>query len=255
MPPGETTLRFTGNSSEDVTFVSPKNSLTINTSGNGNVVQIGAQAADFAPSMITLNGSSSDTFTLTAAAALPAASAVTLNAATLNLNGNSTTISGLTGNGNVTNTAGGNTTLTVNGSDTFSGSVQSVTIMENTTGYIDQPYTQTLPANGTQPSTFSVNAALLPSGLTLDGATGIISGTPTVLGASQFTVTVTDANGNSTSLACTIDVIKTTPVLTVVDASGIYTGLPFTATVAVDGATSLQNVTPTIAYYDAGGIS
>ena len=54
------------------------------------------------------------------------------------------------------------------------------------------PYTQTLTAaGGIPPYTFSVTAGALPAGLTLSPA-GVISGTPTAVGASSFTATVTD---------------------------------------------------------------
>ncbi len=59
---------------------------------------------------------------------------------------------------------------------------------------LGQPYTQTLNATGgVTPYVYSVTAGTLPAGLTLDPATGTISGTPTAPGASSFTVTVTDA--------------------------------------------------------------
>jgi hypothetical protein len=53
-------------------------------------------------------------------------------------------------------------------------------------------YTQTLVATGgLKPYTYSLTAGSLPPGLTLS-STGTISGTPTAVGASSFTVTVTD---------------------------------------------------------------
>src|SRR6202041_1623648 len=54
------------------------------------------------------------------------------------------------------------------------------------------PYTQTLVATGgLKPYTYSLTAGALPAGLSLSSA-GTISGTPTAVGASSFTVTVTD---------------------------------------------------------------
>jgi hypothetical protein len=55
------------------------------------------------------------------------------------------------------------------------------------------PYTQTLhAAGGVGPYTYAVTAGSLPPGITLS-STGVISGTPTAVGASSFTVTATDS--------------------------------------------------------------
>src|SRR5690606_16282714 len=56
-------------------------------------------------------------------------------------------------------------------------------------------YAEILAASGgTAPYTWSVTGSL-PGGLSLDGATGLISGTPTAVGSFSFTVEVTDQNG------------------------------------------------------------
>jgi hypothetical protein len=55
-------------------------------------------------------------------------------------------------------------------------------------------YTATvLVTGGTSPYAFTISAGTLPPGLSLDGAAGVISGTPTTVGTYTFTVTVTDA--------------------------------------------------------------
>jgi len=58
------------------------------------------------------------------------------------------------------------------------------------------PYSQTLgAAGGTAPYTYAVTSGTLPSGLTLNADTGVLSGTPDVAGAYSFTVQATDAIG------------------------------------------------------------
>jgi hypothetical protein len=56
-------------------------------------------------------------------------------------------------------------------------------------------YSQTLTATGGKiPYAWSISSGSLPSGLTLNSSTGVISGKPTTKGKSCFTVKVIDAN-------------------------------------------------------------
>jgi uncharacterized protein YjbI with pentapeptide repeats len=61
-------------------------------------------------------------------------------------------------------------------------------------GLVGQPYTATLTATGgTLPLAWTISVGSLPLGLSLNPLTGVISGTPTAVGAVSFTVRVTDA--------------------------------------------------------------
>ncbi len=65
-------------------------------------------------------------------------------------------------------------------------------------GAVGTAYSNPMTANGGTPGyTWSITAGTLPAGLTLAATTGIISGTPTATGTSNFTATVTD-NGSPT---------------------------------------------------------
>ena len=62
---------------------------------------------------------------------------------------------------------------------------------------VSTAYSFQVTASGTAPITFSITAGTLPTGLTLDPATGIISGTPTTLGSYSYTVTATNTAGTA----------------------------------------------------------
>jgi hypothetical protein len=61
-------------------------------------------------------------------------------------------------------------------------------------------------SGGSAPYTFSVTSGALPIGLVLNGATGEISGSPTVAATSNFTITAFDANGCFGSRAYTVTI-------------------------------------------------
>lgn len=77
-------------------------------------------------------------------------------------------------------------------------------------GVTGTAYSETISGQGgTAPYTFAVTAGALPDSLSLAGATGIISGTPTVAGTFNFTIEVTDADAQTGSQAFEITI--TTP--------------------------------------------
>jgi uncharacterized protein with beta-barrel porin domain/carbon monoxide dehydrogenase subunit G len=72
-------------------------------------------------------------------------------------------------------------------------SVAPATLGAGTSG---SAYSATLSATGgSAPYTYAITSGSLPTGLSLNTSTGVISGTPTTDGTSNLTVTVTDANG------------------------------------------------------------
>jgi len=73
---------------------------------------------------------------------------------------------------------------------------------------------QFLASGGVTPYTFDITAGALPSGLSLDATSGVVTGTPTEGGNFDFTVTVTDSTEpepQTASVECSI-LITTLPL-------------------------------------------
>ncbi|MDT9646913.1 Ig domain-containing protein, partial [Pseudomonas sp. JV245A] len=69
------------------------------------------------------------------------------------------------------------------------------------------PYSATLSATGgTVPYSYSITSGSLPTGLSLNTASGLISGTPITSGSSNLVITATDANGATGSQAYSITI-------------------------------------------------
>jgi hypothetical protein len=91
-----------------------------------------------------------------------------------------------------------------------------------------KPYSATLAATGgVTPYTWSVSSGSLPPGLSLDSATGVISGTPDVAGTYSFKVTVTDSESPAmTATSGTLSISVSGPVITAIPPdSGPFFGL------------------------------
>jgi len=79
-----------------------------------------------------------------------------------------------------------------------SSSTFAVATTEANFGVVDSPYTSTLVATGgTAPLTWTEIGTVLPANLTLDSATGGVSGTPITVGNFTATFTVTDSTGKT----------------------------------------------------------
>ena len=77
-------------------------------------------------------------------------------------------------------------------------------------GKVGEAYSQTLSATGTTPITWGIDSGNLPAGLTLDEATGEISGTPTTAGTASFTVKAENSAGSDTK-ELSITITKAAP--------------------------------------------
>ncbi len=119
---------------------------------------------------------------------------------------------------------------------TFPGSLPRVDVGE--------AYDETLTrAGGTGPFTFSVSAGSLPPGLTLDPATGRLSGTPTDGGSYSFTVRVVDALGESDTKAASLVVRAAPAVALTVSEDAVRFGEAVTLSAVVDPADATGTIT------------
>jgi len=111
--------------------------------------------------------------------------------------------------------------------------VSPASLSNATAGAAYGPVTLTQ-AGGVGTVTYAVTAGALPTGITLTTA-GVLSGTPTVTGTFDFTVTATDANGCTGTRAYTL--IVECPVITVTPATlpGGTTGIAYSQSVGSTG--------------------
>ncbi|HJQ25953.1 MAG TPA: putative Ig domain-containing protein [Blastocatellia bacterium] len=100
--------------------------------------------------------------------------------------------------------------------------------------------TQLFYTGGRAPVTWALNSGTLPAGLTLNPATGVVSGRPTTVVNSSFTMRVTDAD-NTTAVSSTLNLSITLGPLGVIDtgtlAAGI-TGVDYAITLRGTGGTT-----------------
>ncbi len=112
----------------------------------------------------------------------------------------------------------------------------SITTSTLPAGVVDDSYSATLAVDsGRAPFTWSVTG--LPTGLSLDAATGVISGTPTAMGTSPLQVTVTDKNAKTDTATVSLTVGAAVSVTTDALADGIA-GEDYSATLAAAGGTT-----------------
>ena len=116
-------------------------------------------------------------------------------------------------------------------------------------GKVGEAYSQTLSATGTTPITWGIDSGNLPAGLTLDEATGEISGTPTAAGTASFTVKATNSAGSDTK-ELSIAITKAAPTeFTVTVTSGGNGTASASPAKAVAGAEITLTATPNTGYH------
>jgi hypothetical protein len=108
-------------------------------------------------------------------------------------------------------------------------------------GTVGSAYSTALIASGgTAPYTWNIVSGVLPTGLALNAATGVISGMPTTQGTFTFTARAQDSGGKTGAATFAIAITAAGSSLTL--ANGMLpngtVGIPYAATVSVTGGTS-----------------
>ncbi len=214
---------YSGSTAYTLTFSAPTISLVPTT------LPVATVGAAYSQTVTASGGTAAYTYTLTAGA-LPTG---------LTLSSTTGTITG-------TATAGGTFNLTVTATDAllFTGS-QAYTLSTNVAtlvlvpatlpaGTVGAAYSQVITASGgTTPYAYALTAGALPAGVTLT-ANGTLSGTSTVAGTFNFTVTATDASGGTgpytASAAYSIVIGKANQTITFADITATYGDAPVALT-------------------------
>jgi hypothetical protein len=128
-------------------------------------------------------------------------------------------------------------TATATSSGTIAATI-ALTATPSTLTEVSAPYSQlNTVSGGVAPFTYAVTVGTVPTGTTLNTATGTVSGTPTVAGAFSYTVKVTDADGNSTTAPST-GTIATAVALTATPSADTAVGAPYSQVNTVSGGTA-----------------
>ena len=106
-----------------------------------------------------------------------------------------------------------------------------------TSGAVGVAYNRTLTASGgITPYTWAISAGSLPTGLSLNGTTGVIDGTANSSSTANFTVQVTGGNTKSSTKNFTLT-IAAAPVITTATLASATIGVPYTQTLSTSGGT------------------
>ena len=120
------------------------------------------------------------------------------------------------------------------------GSAVGPTITTTTLGTVQSgsAFSLTLAASGSTPITYAVQSGSLPTGLTLNTSSGVISGTPTVVGSYTFTIRATNSAGYGDK-AFTGSVAGIAPTITTTSLNSMYRAFAFSQTLSVSGSASI----------------
>jgi hypothetical protein len=210
-------------------FINPNVMITNTSLPNGTV------NVAYSATLTAVNGVAPYTFALASGSSLPAGLTLgSSGAITGTPTTSGTTSVSITVTDTDSNTSTSNFNLTVNGTTTIT--ISPTTLPDATEGVA---YSTTLTATGgVAPYTWTISAGALPTGLTIDSSTGVISGTATTVGTASFTVTATDSDSNmgTASLSITVDSSSTLTITTTSLPNGTV-GTAYSTTLAASGGT------------------
>ena len=126
----------------------------------------------------------------------------------------------------------------------------SMTFAAPVSGVVGTAYSTTFSSTGGSGSdVWSVSAGSPPAGLTLNPSTGVLAGTPTAAGTTNFTVKVTDVNGGFATGAVSLSIKTTTTVSLSSSAATVTFGTSVTLTATV----TPSDATGTVTFTDVPG--
>jgi hypothetical protein len=169
----------------------------------------GVSGTPYSQSVVAMGGTPALTWSISSGS-LPAGLA--LSPASGAISGTPTTSGVYSFAATVTDSGSPAQTATLSSSITVAPAALAITASSLPAGSVGTAYLQALQASGgTAPYSWSIASGSLPAGLALAAATGTISGTPTAIGTSDFTVAVTDNANHTQSVATSIAVASSLP--------------------------------------------
>jgi uncharacterized protein YhjY with autotransporter beta-barrel domain len=196
-------------------------------------------------------------YTVTQTGTLP--TGLTFNAATRTFSGTPTQSGTFNVSVTVTDSTGG-TAATITNNYTLTIAVPTLTLTPAAGalpgGTAGTAYAQTFTAsNGIAPYTYAVSAGALPAGLTLNTATGALSGTPTVAGNFTFSIRATDSTtGTAATVTNAYTLALSAPTITINPATlqaGVFS-VPYNQTLTATGGTAPYTFAVSVGALPAG---
>jgi hypothetical protein len=192
----------------------------------------GMVGAVYSVPMIATGGTAPYTWTVSGGA-LPAG--LSLNSVQGRIGGTPTTAGNASFSIQVSDSQG--LTATKSLSLTITGVLVITTSAALPAGTVSANYSQTVQATGgAAPYIWALIGGSLPAGLSLNSATGAISGTPTASGHASFTIRITDANQATTTAAFALTV-NPPPAIKNQQLPNPIVGASYSQTVSVSGGT------------------